>query len=434
MAGDPELLRLLLWELCDSVAEGWSTTSAEDLPMELGGHNVWVLSFYPLSRNDAQALDEAARRRAGYFGALELDLGSALHRDLLWESLIYNLYYDRGSLLHVQGWDLGEERYNLNQGGEWWESLGFGHVGWHEDRVDRSPEPADPPLHPVSPRGRLTAERLASRKRPTHLLRVIEGLREESSERSAPLTFSAVLPDASHVLINPDKLTGYVLSPSHEDGKNKAHLFKELLGIVSSDWRFLDAQLRRGLLDAPAHRVCTDSWGVKYHVDLAVVGRNDVVKAVRTAWIVETGAYPRLTTAYLAPTDVDLATLPTPWKPPVMDLTPVNDEGWRKLFDLADGLARESAAKIVPTPMFVQGRGYPEGLIGGAIITLRDARRGFARWLIATGRATRDYRGGAEFASECPGQSADRAAAYADTFALVLRLNGVDCAVRRYLD
>jgi hypothetical protein len=263
---------------------------------------------------------------------------------------------------------------------------------------------------------------------------VVEGLRNEFGERSAPLTVSTVLPDASHVAITPEKLTGYVLSASHPDGKNKAHLFKELLGISSSDWRFLDAQLRRGLLNAPAQRVRTESWGVQYQVDLAVVGRNDVVKAVRTAWIVEDGASPRLTTAYLAPTDVDLAGLPTAWKPPVLDPPPVNDEGWSRLFDLANRLACESAAKTVPTPMFVEGRGYPEGLIGGAIITVKDARRGFARWLILGGHATRGYRGGAEFASAYPGQSADRAAAYADTFELVLRLNGVDCSVRRYLN
>lgn len=105
------------------------------------------------------------------------------------------------------------------------------------------------------------------------------------------------------------------------------------------------------------------------------------------------------------------------------------------LFELADRRGRRAAEAVIPTPMFVGGRAYPEGEIGGAVVTVKDARRGLARWLLHTGRADRGYAGGAEIVvfGEV-GQSAERAAAYADAFAAVLELNDVSCSVRYFLD
>src|SRR2546423_4392295 len=54
---DAGVHRLLLWELCDSIAERWTTTREEDLPMSLGPRNVWVISFWPLRRRAAKRFD-----------------------------------------------------------------------------------------------------------------------------------------------------------------------------------------------------------------------------------------------------------------------------------------------------------------------------------------------------------------------------------------
>ena len=399
LANDARLQRLLLWELCDSIAEGWTTTSEEDLPMALGPRNVWVISLWPLSRAIADRFESRLVGDAGYLGAVEIDAGNPLQRELLWESLIYDLYYKGGDLVHIQGWDVPEDRYDLKGRGEWWDALNFDDVCWQEDRAASEREP--PPLleTPLSERGGLTANRLRSREAPSHMQRVVSGLARRHEPQATPVTLSATLPGAAHPVIDPQKLTGYVLNPDHEDGGHKARLFRELLAITALDWRFLDAQIRQGVLTARVQRVRSESWGVKYHADIAVIGRNGAVGAVRTAWIVETGASPRLTSAYLAPDGVEIEKLPPPELPPLLERTPATNEDWRNLFELADSRGRAAAMSTVPTPMFVGGRGYPEGECGGATVTIKDARRGFARWLLKNGHGHRGFKGGAEIIS-----------------------------------
>jgi hypothetical protein len=435
LANDARLHRLLLWELCDSIAERWTTTSEEDLPMLLGPQNVWIISLWPLSHLMAERFDAGLAGDAGYLGAVEIDPGNPLQRDLLWESLIYSLYYECGRLVHVQGWDVPEERYDLQGRREWWDALPFDDVCWHEDCGSPEREPLPLPAVPLSERGRLTAARLRTREAPSHLQRVVSELARGSEPHPTPVTLSATLPGGEDPVIDPQKLTRYVLNPDHERGGHKARLFRDLLGMTASDWRFLDAQIRQGVLRAPVHRVRSERWGVKYHVDIAVIGKNGAIKAVRTAWIVETGASPHLTSAYIAPQEVEIQKLPPPQLPPLLEPPPASDAEWKKLFELADSHGREAAASTVPTPMFVGGRGYPDGECGGASVTLKDARRGFARWLLKNGHGHRGSKGGAEITSFGEfGQSAERAGAYADAFAAVLKLNGVGCSVHHFLD
>jgi len=368
----------------------------------------------------------------GYLGAVEIDPGNPLQRDLLWASLYDDLYFDRGSLMHVQGFDLPEERYSLMGSGHWWNALGFDEVGWHEERADPDRRPPGLPTAPLSDRGQLTQNRITKRATPSHLERVVTGLAARSARDATPVTLTTTLPGAAHAIIDQGKLTQYVLNPEHDKGADKARLINELLEITADDWRYLAAQIQHGLLNAPVHRVRSETWGVKYHADIAVVGKNGLVKALRTAWIVETDSAPRLTTAYMAPREVDVHTLPPPVEPAILETPPSDSDGWQSLFELAHARGTEAAEAVVPTPMFVSGCGYPEGTIGGAAITVADARRGFARWLIRSGHAHRGYRGGAELLTGLG--SSERASAYARAFASVLQLNGVDCAVREYLD
>jgi uncharacterized protein DUF6883 len=431
---DRGLLRLLLWELCDSIAEGWTSTNEEDLPLLVGSRNVWVISFYPIRRAAAELIDAQLAGLAGYFGVVEIDAGHPLQRDLLWTSLIYDVYFDRGALMLVHGIDLPEERYMLDRGDEWWGSVDFTAVGWHEERARNFPEPPDLPEAAASKRGRWAAERVATRSAPSHLERVVSHLAGHMGEGGEPVALQATLPGASHVVVEPGKLTGYVLNPNHERGRNKARLFDQHLAITAADWPFLLWQLRHGIRTAQVHRVRSESFGVKYHAYMAVIGRNGAVLPVLTAWIVEPGALPRLTSAYVT-SDVDVADLHPPDQPPLLNPPPTTAADWSRLYELADSRGRVAAATTVPAPMFVGRRGYAEGEIGHSTVTVRDARRGFARWLIAKGLARPGYRGGAEFgAPRDLGQSAERAAAYAEVFAQVLDLNGVACGVHHRLD
>jgi Domain of unknown function (DUF6883) len=433
---DRRLYQTLLWDFCDAITEGWTTLEVESLPLVVPSKSIWVITVGLVPRDVAASFDGQNEDQDGYLGAVGIDFGNPLQRDLLWDSLIYDLYYDRGTLAHVQGLGaLPEERWDVTQPGYWWSDLDFDEVTWHEDR---SPEPDEPPaVSPVglSERGKLTANILRARAAPGHMERVLDQLAARGHRSSVSTRVSGQLPHASLAVIDPRKLTSYVLNPEHETGGAKAALFRDALGITAADWRFLEAQVRQGLLLAPVHRVRSEQYGVQYHADIAVVGKNGVVKAVRTAWIVASDAPPRLVTAYLAPESVDVASLPAPEAPPLLETPPQRQEDWEALFELGDVRGRRAADAVIPTPMFVGGQAYPEGEIGGAVVTVKDARRGLARWLLHTGRADRGYAGGAEIVifGEV-GQSAERAAAYADAFAAVLELNDVSCSVRYFLD
>jgi hypothetical protein len=92
---------------------------------------------------------------------------------------------------------------------------------------------------------------------------------------------------------------------------------------------------------------------------------------------------------------------------------------------------------VVPTPILIGDKEIQviaEGNFGSASVNVRDARRGFARWLISEGKAhTRYGRPGAWMSSPTEYSHVERAEAYARAFAEVLRVNGVDAAVEVYL-
>jgi len=75
-----------------------------------------------------------------------------------------------------------------------------------------------------------------------------------------------------------------------------------------------------------------------------------------------------------------------------------------------------------------------EGACGYAHIRIPDARKGFARWAVRSGRGSNHYRSGAEIYASVDSQSFDRAVAYAEAFAAVLHLNGIECSVQSRLD
>ena len=73
-----------------------------------------------------------------------------------------------------------------------------------------------------------------------------------------------------------------------------------------------------------------------------------------------------------------------------------------------------------------------EGEFGSARVMIADGRRGFARWLLKTGRGERGNKGGAAIYCTLPSPSLDRAEAYATAVARVFALNGVPARVETY--
>ncbi len=107
------------------------------------------------------------------------------------------------------------------------------------------------------------------------------------------------LPKRDQAAIDPRKLTDYVLSTEHDDGKPKARLFRVLLGIGPDN----ADQLTNALRDAAAHGEASlgrlDRYGRRSMVDFDFTGPKGKV-TIRSVWIVrEKQTVPDLVTCYI---------------------------------------------------------------------------------------------------------------------------------------
>lgn len=107
-----------------------------------------------------------------------------------------------------------------------------------------------------------------------------------------------IIPNAERAVVDIRKLRDYVLNPTHDVGKHKAHLFATILGIIADDAE----ELREALLHAVgAHDVQLgrfDEYGQRYTVDFPLEWRGKRA-IVRSGWIIEHDSdTPRLTTCY----------------------------------------------------------------------------------------------------------------------------------------
>jgi hypothetical protein len=109
------------------------------------------------------------------------------------------------------------------------------------------------------------------------------------------------LPKYEKAVILRDKLEGYVLNPTHDEGRHKARVFKSALGFKQSDWE----ELKRRILEAlPYHEAIPQGeglWGRKYLVILPIAGLNGNTADVETVWIIRPKTdFPTLVTTLVA--------------------------------------------------------------------------------------------------------------------------------------
>jgi len=105
-------------------------------------------------------------------------------------------------------------------------------------------------------------------------------------------------PDWKSAYVPVRKITGYLLSDSHELGRSKAHFFKSV-GYSLDRTDILSRDLKQ---IAVAHRVVAQiqiQYGTKFVLEGRLFSPNGVVVKVRTVWFVS-NAYsrPRFVTAY----------------------------------------------------------------------------------------------------------------------------------------
>ncbi len=102
------------------------------------------------------------------------------------------------------------------------------------------------------------------------------------------------------ISIDPRKLTEYALSQEAPWGRHKAILFEKALGFTQQNYADLLVQIEQQALAAEAILHSEDRFGIRYIVDLTVVGTEGRQAVIRTGWIVPHGAREaRLVTLYL---------------------------------------------------------------------------------------------------------------------------------------
>lgn len=100
-------------------------------------------------------------------------------------------------------------------------------------------------------------------------------------------------------MIDPRKLADYALSMEHEDGRHKAALFRDLLGITADNADLLLDALEHAAAGGEAVIGKIDRYGQRFATDFPLTGPAGTAM-VRAAWIIRTGeTNPRLVTCYI---------------------------------------------------------------------------------------------------------------------------------------
>jgi len=106
------------------------------------------------------------------------------------------------------------------------------------------------------------------------------------------------LPNAEFAVVEPAKITEYLLNPEHPDNGGKAAFFVAL-EFSQSDWDMFANALRRLALTADVTESMETMHGKKYIVDGELENPAGKEAWVRSIWIIDAGTdFPRLVTAY----------------------------------------------------------------------------------------------------------------------------------------
>jgi hypothetical protein len=104
------------------------------------------------------------------------------------------------------------------------------------------------------------------------------------------------LPNADQARVDREKITDYVLSPTHP--RSKAGFFTRF-GFQVEEWGMFAEALRNHGASYPVVRAVPSAYGIRYTVDGPIETPDGRNPRVRTVWMVEEGGTtPRLVTVY----------------------------------------------------------------------------------------------------------------------------------------
>ena len=107
------------------------------------------------------------------------------------------------------------------------------------------------------------------------------------------------LPHGDKAIIDARKIIDYSLSPDHDDGKHKARLFRELVGLTRDHATLLLDALKEAAMAGEAVSGRLDRYGQRYVIDFEFVEPTGQAM-IRSAWVIRPGeTAPRLVTCYI---------------------------------------------------------------------------------------------------------------------------------------
>ncbi len=102
------------------------------------------------------------------------------------------------------------------------------------------------------------------------------------------------------------KITDYLLSFTHRDGKHKAEFFARF-GFDRGRWELLQSALRNHAGEHDVVKVEDSPFGVRYVIEGSMQSPDGRAPRVRSVWFIETDSTaPRLVTAYPLPEESDV--------------------------------------------------------------------------------------------------------------------------------
>lgn len=106
------------------------------------------------------------------------------------------------------------------------------------------------------------------------------------------------LPFRENAYIPKEKLTDYLLSETHADGKLKAKLFRKV-GFNETNVSLLEKSLLNLAYTQEVRNIVESIHGIKYVIDGEIKTPGGKILKVRTVWILEANKNaPRFVTAY----------------------------------------------------------------------------------------------------------------------------------------
>ena len=106
------------------------------------------------------------------------------------------------------------------------------------------------------------------------------------------------MPYCESAVVRPEKITDYLLSAAHPNGRHKAKFFTGF-GFFAADWQLLANALVEHAVEHGVANVEPSPFGIRYVIEGKVVSpdlRNPLIRAV---WFIETNSnIPYFVTAY----------------------------------------------------------------------------------------------------------------------------------------